>query len=125
MRSVQKVSSHTRWKIETFIGYKIEETLYKGQWHFSPFPSRYLGTSHSSPCVSSTVQNTLQNPLLELPSAAPSYFPESYHWSEISSLSKAILVLGKARSPRTPNLAVGVLSHLGDLIFHQKPLQEM
>ena len=33
-----------------------------------------------------------------------SYFPKSHPWSEISSLSKGILVLGKARSCRTPNL---------------------
>ena len=37
------------------------------------------------------------------PSAALSYFPESHWWSEISSLSKVILVLGKARSCRVPN----------------------
>ena len=44
------------------------------------------------------------------PSAAPSYFPESHQWpgSEISSLSKVILVLGKARSPRAPNLGCRV-----------------
>ena len=34
------------------------------------------------------------------PSAAPSYFPESHWWSEISSLSKVILVWGKARNHR-------------------------
>ena len=38
------------------------------------------------------------------PSADLSYFPESHQWSEISSLSKVILVLGKARHPRAPNL---------------------
>ena len=38
------------------------------------------------------------------PSAAPSYFPESHQWSEISSLSKVILVLGKARSHETPDM---------------------
>ena len=38
------------------------------------------------------------------PSDAPSYFPESHQWSEISSLSKVVLVLGKARSCRAPNL---------------------
>ena len=38
------------------------------------------------------------------PSAALSYFPESHLWSEISSLSKAILVLGKTRSNRVKNL---------------------
>ena len=40
----------------------------------------------------------------QLPSAAPSYFPESYWWSKISSLSKVILILGKAKSRRAPNL---------------------
>ena len=42
--SVQKVSSHVIWKIETF----IEDTLYIGQWCLSPFQSKHLGTSHSS-----------------------------------------------------------------------------
>ena len=41
----------------------------------------------------------------QLPSFAPSYFPESHWWSEISSLSNVNLVLGKARSRRTPNLS--------------------
>ena len=35
---------------------------------------------------------------------AQSYFPESHGWSEISSLSRVILVLGKARSHGVPNL---------------------
>ena len=83
---------------------KIQETLYIGQWCLSPFYSRHLRTSHSSPGVSSTVQNTLQNPLLESPSAAPSYFPESHPWSEISSIWKVILVLVKAKICRAPNL---------------------
>ena len=77
---------------------KIQETLYTGQWHLSPHQSRQLGTSHSSPGVSSAVHKTLQNPLLELPSAAPLYFPESYQLSETCTLSKVILVLGKAKS---------------------------
>ena len=38
------------------------------------------------------------------PSAALSYFPESHRWPEISLLPKIILVLGKGRSPRVPNL---------------------
>ena len=54
------------------------------------------------------------------PLASLSYFPESYQWSDISSLSKVILVLGKARGHREPIWAVGKLSHLGDLMFHQK-----
>ena len=35
-----------------------------------------------------------------------------------------ILVWGKARSHRAPNLGYGGLSHLGDLMFHQKPLHK-
>ena len=38
------------------------------------------------------------------PYAAPLYFFESHRQSEISSLSKVILVLGKSRSHRAPNL---------------------
>ena len=38
------------------------------------------------------------------PSAAPVYFPEFHQWSEISSLSRVIIVLGKARSHKAPNL---------------------
>ena len=40
----------------------------------------------------------------QTPSAARSYSPESHWQSEISSLSKVILVLGKARSHRAPSL---------------------
>ena len=40
--------------------YKIQETLYIGQWCFSTLQSRHLGTSHSSPRISSTVHNTLK-----------------------------------------------------------------
>ena len=65
--------------------YKIQETLCIGQWRLSPFQSRNRGTSH-------------------LPSAALSYFPESHWRSEISSLSKVILVWGKVRSHKAPNL---------------------
>ena len=60
-----------------------------------------------------------------LPSAAPLYFPESHQWSEIFSLSKVILVLGKARSLKGLNLGCRELSHLGDLMFHKKTLHEM
>ena len=67
--------------------YKIEETSYIGR-HLNPLQSGHLGTSHSCP-------NGHQLALL--------YFPEFYWWSEISSLSKVISVLGKARSCRAPN----------------------
>ena len=40
----------------------------------------------------------------QLPSAALMYFPEYHQLSEISSLSKVILVLEKARSHRVLNL---------------------
>ena len=60
--------------------YKIQETLYIGQWHLSPLQSKHLTQFSQSP------------------SAAPSYFPESHWWSEISSLSNVILVLGNVRS---------------------------
>ena len=43
----------------------------------------------------------------QLPSAAVSYFLESYWRSEITCLLKSILVLGKARSLRAPNLGCG------------------
>ena len=89
--------------------YKIQETLYIGQWCLSHLQSRHLGTSHSFPIS---------------PSAAPTYFLESYLWHEISSLSKVILVWGKARSHRVPYLGRRGLSHLGDLMFCQKTLRE-
>ena len=56
---------HIHWR-----RYKIQETLYLEQWHLSLLQSRHLGTSHSSLGISST----LQNPLLEPPSAASLYF---------------------------------------------------
>ena len=68
--------------------YKIKETLYLGQWRLSPLQSGHVGTSQFA----------------QSPSAAPSYFPESHQWSEISSLSKVNLVLGKARNRRMLNL---------------------
>ena len=71
--------------------YKRQEILYKGQCCLNPCWSGHLGTSHSSPSASSTVQNTLENPLLQSPSAALWYFPEFHWWSEISCLSKVIL----------------------------------
>ena len=40
----------------------------------------------------------------QLPSAALLHFPEFHRWSEISSFSKVILVLGKASSHRAPNM---------------------
>ena len=67
--------------------YKIQE-MYIGQWRPSPL---HLGTWDLTQ-------------FSQLPSVAPSYFPESHQQSEASSLSKVILVLGKARSHRALNL---------------------
>ena len=77
--SVQRVSSHALWKTETLTE---EDTSYKKHCTQDndasvPFKVGAFGTSHNSTSISFTVQNTLQNPLLESPSAAPSYFPES------------------------------------------------
>ena len=60
-----------------------------------------------------------------LSSATPSYFPESHRWSEISSLSKVILVLQKPEVPGCQIWAIEGLSQLVDLMFHQKVLHEM
>ena len=69
--------------------YKIQEILYIRQWCLSPLQSGHLGTPHSSP-------NCPMNcPII------------SHWWSEISSLSRVTLVLGKARSRRVPNLCCG------------------
>ena len=77
------------------------------------------------------VQRTMtpQSPSKQAPwgltqfSQSPSYFPE-FQQSEISSLLKVILVLGKARSFRAPNLGYRGLSHLDELMFHKKILHE-
>ena len=64
--------------------------------------------------------------LLPFVISCPLYFPESHWWSEISSLSKMTLVLGKVRSGRATNLGCRVVvSHLCDLMFCQKTLNKM
>ena len=86
-RSVQQVSSHVVWKIEVFIE---EDTKYKKcctSGNVSVFDSRSIGTSHSSPNHHQLPCCIFQNLI-----------------TEISSLSKVILVLRKARSSRASNL---------------------
>ena len=88
--SVQKVSSHVIWKIETFIE---EDKRYKKHCTWDngvsvPFKVGTLGP----------------HTVLLVAISCPSYFPESHWWSEISSLSKVILVLGKAISHMAPSL---------------------
>ena len=60
--------------------YKIQETLYMGQWHLSPLQSRHLGTSHSSPSTYCTVQNTAKS-CVGTAISSPSYFPELTVWN--------------------------------------------
>ena len=89
--------------------YKIQETLYIGQWHLSHLPIRHLGTSHRFP-------NRYQLP------------HHIFFWISLTVWNlfpfKGNFSLGKARSHRAPNLGYRGLSHLGDLMFHQKTLQE-
>ena len=106
MRSFQKVSSHLIWKMETFIeedtGYRIHCT--QDNDTTVPFKVGTLGPHTVLPVATSCSIN----------------FPKSHQQSEISSLSKMISVLGKAKSRRAPIWAVEGLNHLGDLMFHQK-----
>ena len=67
----------------------MQETLYIGQWCLSPLQSRHLGASHSSPNCHQLPSHISLNPNDGL---------------KISSLSKVILFLEKARSHRVPNL---------------------
>ena len=67
----------------------MQETLYIGQWLLSS-PSKWEPWDLTQ--------------FSQLPLAALSYFPESHWLSEIFSLSKVILVLGKDRSCRAPDL---------------------
>ena len=69
-------------------GYKIQETLYIGQWCPHPLQSRHHRISQFSQLLPATL----------------SYFPESFWQSEISSLSKVIFIWGKARSLGAPNV---------------------
>ena len=62
--------------------------------------------------------------LSQLPSAAPLYFPESQWQSEISSLSRVILVFGKARSHRAPNLGYSRAESPGQFDVSPKTLHE-
>ena len=88
--SVQKVSSQVLWKTETFI---IENIRYKKHC-----------TQDNDTSVPFKVGTLGPHKFSQSPSAALLYFPESHQKSEISSVPKVILLLGKPRSNRTPNL---------------------
>ena len=63
----------------------------------------HLGNLHSSPGISSTLKHCVKS-YVGMAISYPVHFPESQGQSEISSLSKVILVMGQARSFRAPNL---------------------
>ena len=84
---------------------KIQETLYTGQGHLSPLQSRHLGTSHSSPNrhqLPCCIFLNLIDGLKSLPFQRWFLF-----WEKPEVTGHQIWV-------------VGGLSHLGDLMFHQK-----
>ena len=85
--------------------YKIQETLYIGQWCLSPLQSRYLVISHNSP-------NCHQLPhhvFLSLMDSLKSLLFQRWFW------------FGEKPEVAGHQLwAVEGLTHLGDLMFHQK-----
>ena len=102
--SVQKVSSHILCQIETLT---VEDTRYKKyctQDNDSSLPFKGTLGPDAILLASLPLFKIWQNPLLESPSTAPSYFSESHRKSQTSSCSKFILILGKARSHRVPDL---------------------
>ena len=87
-RSVQKVSSHVIWKKYRHLLKKLQDTR-----------NIIHGTMTSqSPSKEAPWDLTLFSQF------TLSYFTESHWWSEMSSLLKVILVWGKAKSLRAPNL---------------------
>ena len=90
--------------------YKIQDTLYIGQWHLSHLQSKHLGTSHSSPSrhqLLHRISPNLTDGLKSLPFQRWFYF-----WEQREVTGHQIW-------------AVVGLSHLGDLMFCQNTLHEM
>ena len=85
--------------------YKAPERLYRGQWCLNTLQSRHLGTSHSSPNCYPLLHCIFQNIIL--------------------SLSKVVLVFGKSKIHRAPNLGCRGLSHRGDLLSHGKTARDV
>ena len=90
--SVQNLSSHVIWKIETLIE---EDTRYKKHC-----------TQDSETSVPFKVGTLGPHRVLPVAISCPIVFSWISLWSEISSLPKVILVWGKARICRTPNLGL-------------------
>ena len=90
MRYLQKVSSHVIWKIETFIE---EDTSYKKHC-----------TQDNNTSIPFKVGTLRPHIVLPITISCPVIFSWISLMVWISSLSKVILVLGKARSHRASNL---------------------
>ena len=88
MNSVQKVSTYVIWKIETFTEEDTRNIVHRTMAPQSPSKWAPWDLTQSS----------------QSSSAAPLYFLESHWQSEISSLSKVILVWGEARNGGALNL---------------------
>ena len=82
--------------------YKIQETLYTGQWCLSPLQSRHLGTSHSSPNHHQLPCYIFLNLIDDLKSLP---FQRWFWFGEKSEVTGYQI------------WAVGGLGHLGDLMF--------
>ena len=111
MRFVQKVSSHIIWKIETFIE---EDTWYKKHC-----------TQDNDASASFKVGTLGPHTVLPIASSCPILFSWTSSWSEISSLSKVILVLGKAKSHKPPNLGCRGVESPGWFDVSQKTAWDM
>ena len=109
--AMQKVSSHTIWKRETFLE---EDVRYK-----KPY------TQDNDASVPFTAGTLGPHTVLPIAIDCLLYFPEFHGQSEISSLSKVILVLGKAGSYRAPNLGCRGAGSPGWFDVLPKTLHEM
>ena len=108
MKSVQKVSCHVIWKMGTFTEEDTRNIVHRTMMPQSPSKLAPWDLTRYS----------------QSPSAALSYFLEFHCQSGIFSLSKMILVLGKARNHNVPNLGFRGLSCLVIWCF-TKNLHEM
>ena len=106
MRSAQKVSSHVVWKMKTF-----SEEDRRGKKHCA---------QHSDASVPFKVGTLGPHTVLPIAISCPVLFSwiSSMVWNLF--LSKVILVLGKARRHRAPNVVCTGAESPGDLMFCKK-----
>ena len=83
----------------------IHETLYTGQCHLSPLQSRHLGTSHSSASLHQLPRHIFLSLIDSLKSLPFQRWFQFWEKPEVTGHQIC---------------AVGGLSHLGDLMFHQQ-----